>query len=523
MNSGPGQASHPEIATESESHDTPLFQRPGAWATAGIVSLAALSALFVPRPSSVDGQQGPEGVAPVPLALAAVPEKAIPVTSAELEPHPDIPAQYLPPFKEVSSPELRAELKKGFERMFWLDHQASGAEYISILSDSLLNGGMSRTESTRTLVAVMNDGFLNFEQRREATARLGELFPTELGEWAAQRKARDNSSATGRVRAEVLGSDLLEEPGTPPQVEISCSQFTPGMNGVEASDRLVVQSKAVFVAAGLDPIEVSVARDLSFEVDKRGYLFQQHQTFTLAIPDALKRPDDKGSPRSFTMHLEYQVQPFRGTQAIGDKSVQGENWLLLTPLKDSPGGYSTTVVGVDGGALAHPEIPTTVARWMHIRAVLQQNSIKAAALGQKQATESQNALVGQPIASIDLVKALDAASRTLVIPQKGDVIIEFGATWCAPCKVIAPAVEKFAEAVRPLGAKVFRLSIDTEEARFAAALQAYPDGVITKDAAHSLSIDRVPQFIHIRDGKILTAETTTASRLDALKRALEGK
>lgn len=66
------------------------------------------------------------------------------------------------------------------------------------------------------------------------------------------------------------------------------------------------------------------------------------------------------------------------------------------------------------------------------------------------------------------------------IPQKGPVVIDFFATWCGPCKNIAPAFEKLAE-VYP---SITFLKVDVDESDELVeiyGIQAMPTFLFLKD------------------------------------------
>lgn len=70
------------------------------------------------------------------------------------------------------------------------------------------------------------------------------------------------------------------------------------------------------------------------------------------------------------------------------------------------------------------------------------------------------------------------------IPTSGAVIIDFFATWCGPCKKIAPAFEKLAE-VYP---SIVFLKVDVDES---------PELVDTYE------IQAMPTFVFLKDGVVV--------------------
>lgn len=69
------------------------------------------------------------------------------------------------------------------------------------------------------------------------------------------------------------------------------------------------------------------------------------------------------------------------------------------------------------------------------------------------------------------------------IPSEGKVVVQFGATWCAPCKRIRPLVEELAHA---------------QEAEF-----IYVDCEANIDLARSMRVSSVPTVLTMKDGQEL--------------------
>lgn len=80
-----------------------------------------------------------------------------------------------------------------------------------------------------------------------------------------------------------------------------------------------------------------------------------------------------------------------------------------------------------------------------------------------------------------MVKLVSEADE---IPQTGAVVIDFFATWCGPCKRIAPTYEKLSEAFTT----VQFLKVDVDES---------PELVNTYD------VNAMPTFVFLKDGKVV--------------------
>jgi thioredoxin 1 len=70
------------------------------------------------------------------------------------------------------------------------------------------------------------------------------------------------------------------------------------------------------------------------------------------------------------------------------------------------------------------------------------------------------------------------------IPLKGAVVIDFFATWCGPCKRIAPTFEKLAEAFP----KITFLKVDVDE---------------SPDLVNKYDVSAMPTFVFLKDGLVI--------------------
>lgn len=78
----------------------------------------------------------------------------------------------------------------------------------------------------------------------------------------------------------------------------------------------------------------------------------------------------------------------------------------------------------------------------------------------------------------DLEKQLESAGARLVV-------IDFYATWCGPCKLIAPAIKKMAVELKD---QVIFLKVDVDE---------------TDDIAGEYKIEAMPTFIFIKNKEVV--------------------
>ena len=77
-----------------------------------------------------------------------------------------------------------------------------------------------------------------------------------------------------------------------------------------------------------------------------------------------------------------------------------------------------------------------------------------------------------------MVKVVSDVSE---IPQQGSVVIDFFATWCGPCKRIAPTFEKLADSLTSI---VF-LKVDVDE---------------SPEIVNQFDISSMPTFVFLKNG-----------------------
>jgi thioredoxin 1 len=71
------------------------------------------------------------------------------------------------------------------------------------------------------------------------------------------------------------------------------------------------------------------------------------------------------------------------------------------------------------------------------------------------------------------------------IPQQGAVVIDFFATWCGPCKRIAPVFEDLADKFYP---KVQFFKVDVDE---------------SGELVDMFGVSAMPTFVFLKDGQIV--------------------
>jgi len=75
-----------------------------------------------------------------------------------------------------------------------------------------------------------------------------------------------------------------------------------------------------------------------------------------------------------------------------------------------------------------------------------------------------------------------------MIPKEGRVLVDFYATWCGPCKMVAKTLDQYAEEVSEV--KVVKINVDEEA-----------------DIASEYNIRSIPTLIYFEDGEIIERQT----------------
>ena len=85
------------------------------------------------------------------------------------------------------------------------------------------------------------------------------------------------------------------------------------------------------------------------------------------------------------------------------------------------------------------------------------------------------------------LKVVDSSTfEAEVIESKDPVLVEFGATWCGPCKAMAPILEQFAKSHSEI--KVCTVDVDD-----------------SPELAKAFKIMGVPTLVYIKDGKVASS------------------
>ncbi len=90
------------------------------------------------------------------------------------------------------------------------------------------------------------------------------------------------------------------------------------------------------------------------------------------------------------------------------------------------------------------------------------------------------------------------ADEFAAVTAAGNVLVEFWATWCGPCKMMAPVLEQVADEMAA-SVKVYKCNIDE-----------------AADLAADQGVGMVPTFLFFKDGKIVKTLTGPQSKTKIL-------
>lgn len=95
---------------------------------------------------------------------------------------------------------------------------------------------------------------------------------------------------------------------------------------------------------------------------------------------------------------------------------------------------------------------------------------------------------------------LEKSTEFETIIEKGTVLVDFFATWCGPCKMLAPVLEEFAENYQEV--KVLKVDVDSFgpiankfDIFSVPTLILFKDGVMVKRMSGFTDLDGLKEFV----------------------------
>ena len=107
--------------------------------------------------------------------------------------------------------------------------------------------------------------------------------------------------------------------------------------------------------------------------------------------------------------------------------------------------------------------------------------------------------------SKDTVTVLDATFKSEVLDSQTPVLVDFWATWCAPCKAIAPALEELATQYKGQ-LKIAKVDVDENN-----------------QIAQEFGIRSIPTLLLFKGGKVVEQIVGAVPKMkleDSIKKAL---
>lgn len=178
-------------------------------------------------------------------------------------------------------------------------------------------------------------------------------------------------------------------------------------------------------------------------------------------------------------------------------------------------GFRVVPLDGDGRELPRPELAHPAVA-MAFRSILfyAEAPWRESMLDKARARQTRQRSLGAPLDGIDL--AWDPAtgrSGRLALPAEGRVLVVLGASWCGPCRELAPHLGAHAARVRERGIeeRIVHLSIEDDDDLAAHAADPgfaaeFPDGVVSQAWQAAFGIDAVPRYLFVEEGRVVETD-----------------
>ncbi len=418
---------------------------------------------------------------------------------------------------------FRAPLEGFLSREFSRPDFSTAGQFVSGLAAALERAGLSQGEVEKAIATYLNVGFFMcrdlpqafeaFQDRYPESEFLKILEPSKSlpAGWISVQIQSSGGEMFDRLTQERLerkDPDWLpvSQYELPLTVAIGVARFARNEEGVRSpEDSLDIRGHVrVWIEGEEDTPLINVPVQKTFNEHPNGW--GSWLGYEFRLPDGVsKLADDRRilvevdfAATQKSPHLLDEVNP----------RWNSKSFFELTQASDangSPVGFRCTHLAPNGERLAEPLVVDALVRDILFKGVWwQKNSWRS--LVQTRLERS-----GEPLQSLEMAYVPGAEGLlSLNLPQQGRAAIIFGASWCGPCRALAPLVREYEKRLADSAApdKVFKVSIEDDEELSThtadpAFRKEFPQGVISLQQRRELGVDSVPQFIRIQDGRIV--------------------
>jgi thiol-disulfide isomerase/thioredoxin len=245
----------------------------------------------------------------------------------------------------------------------------------------------------------------------------------------------------------------------------------------------------------------------------------------MVLPATLR--DIREQPEaSFDTCVKFQIMETR--EGIPPASFNSEVWARLDRVQEASGkyfGFKVTSLGPNGRELPYP----MVAHWNvigHLKEIIYyKEPTRAAVLERDEERLRKEGVIGSELKELRMAYVPGMPDATTIdIPERGRAVVIAGASWCGPCRALDPRVKDYTKHLTDMGSptKVYKVSIEDDKVESGRAsdplfIEEYPSGVLSKQQQKELSMNAVPCYLVIDDGRIIRQGILTKEVLDALQ------
>ena len=455
-----------------------------------------------------------------------------------------LPTFLLPFLINNSEPELREALTFCVHRELSREERSTPAVMVRELNESLLSAGVSNEEAQRFLAVFLEWSPFPLREMHHYWLTLQELYP-------------ESESIKQQVEAFAGFDRPLPPGGLSVCFDSSAGTLSEQMNTLWDARR--AREDSSWIPTSLDelPVNVSVGAE-SFVVEegliepndvlkfdgkmtatsrKSGQVLWTRPlsvAFSPMVPGARHNHDLplQGSElltgEEFVVKLTYTVLHLAsdGTPKSGIfENTQLRSFKPVYSSEQQPLGYLVEPLGLDGHPLRQPSATYAVFDTYRLALTLQRDGIRELAKKEGEKERRQAALLGASLDRISLAHSAAGNVDVLRLRQDTPTIITFGATWCGPCRNLAPGVNELSRLLKEQkeqGAEVLKFSIDDDANNYVSELASYPNGVVTPEQWAETGLPGVPAYIVVESGRVTESGILSAAKLAEFKTRFAG-